>query len=149
MKTQINVNLITETITINKAFYNKSSIYGTDEYKMLKDAIHENPTFSIIITEVQKKSYKKLTFKRMEEYILTQDNSEANLTEFKAVKEIAKVKGSAYPLTKKWFLAKFPEYKLNEVSENETVTIIKKSETTKEDNKQAVIENAVILPKAM
>ena len=148
MYNHIKVDPSNKTLTISKAFDKRASIYGTDEFKALHGAIQDTG-YSVIVKTIQKNSHKHLTFKRMEEYILTQPNSEANLTEFKAVKEIAKVKGSAYPLTKKWFLAKFPEYKLNEVSENETVTIIKKSETTKEDNKQAVIENAVILPKAM
>lgn len=64
----------------------------------------------------------------MEAYIITQPNSEANLKEFAAVKIIAEAKGSKYPLTKKWFLQTFPEYKLNEVSEKETVTSLNKSE---------------------
>ena len=64
----------------------------------------------------------------MAEYINTQPNSEANLKEFEAVMKVAEAKGSKYPLTKKWFLEKFPKYKKNEVSDKETGTSLNNSE---------------------
>ena len=35
---------------------------------------------------------------------------------FEKVQEIAEAKGAKYPLTKKWFLKTYPEYKENEAS---------------------------------
>ena len=59
----------------------------------------------------------------MKSYIEAQPNSEKQLKVFEAVKRIAEMKGSKYPLTKKWFLNAYPEYKENEVKENETAKL--------------------------
>ena len=128
MKKNVKVNPIEKTITISKAFFKRASVFGSSEYYELRNAMKENPDYEVIITTVQKNVHKDLTFKRMEAYIRTQPNSEANLKEFRAVQEIAEAKGAKYPLTKKWFFKTFPEYKLNEVSENETEAILNKSE---------------------
>ena len=56
---------------------------------------------------------------RMVAYIKTQANSEENLRTMERVMLIAEAKGAKYPLTKKWFLETFPEYKENEVSKEE------------------------------
>ena len=127
-KSNMTIDHRNSTITVSKAFYNKASKYGTDEYRLLHRAMKDNPTFEIVIQESQKKSYNGLTFKRMEAYIMTQSNSEANLKEYSAVKKVAEAKGAKYPLTKKWFLQTFPEYKANEVSESEIGTSQDKSE---------------------
>ena len=52
----------------------------------------------------------------MKEYILTQPDSENRVKVFEKVQEIAEAKGAKYPLTKKWFLKTYPEYKENEAS---------------------------------
>ncbi|MEE3492184.1 hypothetical protein [Ruminococcus sp.] len=126
MNTTMYVNHADKTITITKAFNKRASIYGTDEFKMLHRAIQDTG-YSVIVKTIQKKSYNGLSFKRMEAYIMTQPNSEANLKEFKAVQSVATAKGAKYPLTKKWFLQTFPEYKVNEVSANETEAILNTS----------------------
>ena len=128
MSKNVTVNVIERTITISKAYYKKASIYGSSEYKELREVMSENATFKIVFKTIDKKSYNGLTFKRMAEYINTQPNSEANLKEFEAVMKVAEAKGSKYPLTKKWFLEKFPKYKKNEVSDKETGTSLNNSE---------------------
>ena len=119
MKTNITINAIENTITISKAFYKKASVFGSAEYKELRSAIKDNPTAEIIFKTSDKKTYKALTFKVMEAYIKTQPDSEKMLMKFEAVKRVAKAKGSLYPLTKKWFLKAYSDYKVNEVSEAE------------------------------
>lgn len=80
----------------------------------------ENPNYKIVIVgNADKKTYGKLTFQRMREYIATQANSKENLEMLERVMKIAEAKGAKYPLTKKWFLETFPEYKENGVSEQE------------------------------
>lgn len=120
MKKQITVNLSENTITVSKAFYKKASAYGTPEYSALRGAMMENPTFEIIFKTMEKKTYKALTFKVMEDYIKTQPDSDKMLMRLAAVKRIAKTKNSLYPYTKHWFLKTFPAFKENEVSEAET-----------------------------
>ena len=136
-KSNIAIDITTKTIIISKVFYKKATAYGTAEYKELRNAIQENPTIEISFKTVEKKTYRNLTFEVMEAYIITQPNSEANLIEFAAVKTIAEAKGSKYPLTKKWFLATFPEYKNNEVSKDETKTITQKSESNTNTSEEA------------
>lgn len=117
------VNHEDKTLTVSKAFYKKASIYGTPEYNELKAAMRDNEGYGVEFKTSEKKTYKNLNFKRMEDYIKTQPDSEAKLMEFEAVKMIAEAKGSKYPLTKKWFLLTYPEYKENEVSQSETETL--------------------------
>ena len=47
----------------------------------------------------------------MTDYIKTQANSEAEIRKYEVVRHIAKIKGSEYALTKKWFLNAYPAYK--------------------------------------
>ena len=124
----INVDIIAKTITISKAFYKKASDPRTAEYRDLRTVIIENPTFEIVFKTSNKKSYNGLDFDRMKEYIETQPNKEANLTELEKVMNIAEAKGAKYPLTKQWFLKTFPEYKNSEVSSKEIGTTQNNSE---------------------
>ena len=119
-RNNITVNHEDNTLTVSKTFYKKASIFGSREYYELRAAKQENESYSIEFKTSDKKTYKALTFKRMEDYIKTQPDSETRLMEFEAVKHIAEIKGGKYPLTKKWFLMTYSEYKGNEVSENET-----------------------------
>ena len=131
MKKQTNavvVNPIAQSITISKAYYKRACTYGTVEYYEFRTILSENVGFSIEFKVIEKKTYKSLTFERMEEYIKTQPNSQKQLITFAAVQRIAEKKGSKYPLTKKWFLNAYPEYKENEVSANETAELEKQLE---------------------
>lgn len=119
-------NQMVAEIRVSTAFNNKASKYGTDEYrtlhKILRDNANNNPRIVIVRNE-KKKTYNGLDFDKMEEYIKTQPNSEKNLQTFEAVKRVAKAKGSMYPLTKKWFLDKFKDYKYS-VTEEETLSAL-------------------------
>ena len=110
-KSNITVNAIEKTITVSRSFYKKASNYGTNEYKELRKAVRYNHDFTIEFKKVQKKTYNGLDFSRMADYIKTQPNSDERLAEFEEIKTIASAKGSLYPLTKKWFLETYPEYK--------------------------------------
>lgn len=114
------VDFIEQTIVISKAFSKKASVFGSEEYRALRAAKMENPTFEIVIKTVDRKTYNGLSFERMAEYIETQPNSEQRLKEFEEVKRIAKAKGGKYPLTKKWFLDTYPEYKESDIKTAES-----------------------------
>ena len=124
----IAANLIDNTLTVSKTFYKKASVCGSTEYYELRQAMIENPGFKIVFKSIEKKTYNGLTFAVMKAYIETQPNSEKQLKVFEAVKRIAEMKGSKYPLTKKWFLNAYPDYKANDVKENETKTLISDDE---------------------
>lgn len=128
MKTNIAIDLEKNTMSISNAFYKKACLYGTPEYYELRQAKIENPEMKIIFKSISKRKYNGLTVKVMKSYIEAQPNSEKQLKVFEAVKRIAEMKGSKYPLTKKWFLNAYPEYKENEVKENETEKLVADSD---------------------
>ena len=119
-KTHITIDYQTHTLDMTKSFYKKACKVGSPEYRELREAMKENEGYSInIVSNDSKRSYRALTIERMREYIKTQANSEENLTTLDRVIKVAEAKGAKYPLTKKWFLLTFPEYKETEVSEEE------------------------------
>ena len=78
-KNAVAVNPIAKTITISKAYYKKACIYGTSEYYEFRTVLSENEGFTVDFKVIEKKTYKSLTFERMEEYIKTQPNSQKQL----------------------------------------------------------------------
>ena len=57
----------------------------------------------------------------MEKYIIdTQPDSETALKKFEAVKRVAKAKNAYYPLTKKWFLKAYPDFKKEGITDEES-----------------------------
>lgn len=123
-KSNVEVNLMAETLTMTKAFYKKASKVGSDEYYELRKAMAENKGFKIVFKSADKKTYRKLTIEAMADYIKTQPLSAERLIEFAAVQVIAETKNAKYPLTKKWFFETYPEYKQSEVKVSETDTLI-------------------------
>ena len=120
-KNQIFVDGKEKKLVMTKAFYKKACVFGSVEYYALRRAQAENEGFSV---EFQyrvsgKETHHGLKFKRMAEYIQTQPDAEARMLEFEAVKRIAKAKGAMYPLTKKWFFATYPQFKEDEIGDNE------------------------------
>ena len=125
---KIIINQMERTIVITKAFYKKACMYGTNEYYDLQKAISENRDYRIVFKTSEKKTYHGLTLERMKEYIKTQPDCEENLKSFEAVKKVAKTKGALYPLTKKWFLERFKDYKLNEITSDEQEKLMESDE---------------------
>ena len=62
---RISVNAINSSIVVSKAFYKKACAYGTNEYTLLHKAMSENPAYQVVIAEVKKQAYSKLTFDRI------------------------------------------------------------------------------------
>ena len=93
------------------------------ECKALMRMLSEHPSFHVAEKEIRKKSgkqtYKGLTFQAMTDYIKTQPNSKDEIKKYEVVRRIAKIKGSEYALTKKWFLNAYPAYKEKAIVEQE------------------------------
>jgi len=143
------VDPINETITITKAYYKKACTYGTKEYYEFRTIRKENENFEIVFKTIEKKTYKDLSIGRMEEYIKTQPNSEKQLLVFAAVQNIAEKKGAKYPLTKKWFLKNYPEYKMNDTSNNEMASLIEAAAAELDELEAEEMNNISKLPKAV
>ena len=119
MRKNLLINIIERKIEVSNAFYKRACKYGTEEYRVLMDALQENPEFEVKIKTSKKKTYSKLTFQVMKDYIETLPDRDEKLALFEAAKNVAKTKGGLYPITKHWFLETFPEYNLKVVSESE------------------------------
>lgn len=108
------INFFNKTITGTKASFNKAGKGFGPEYEELAAKMAAHPDFTLEVKEQKhkttkaKKTYDGLDFKFMEDYIATLANAKALITEYEAVKKMAKDCGTkTYPLTKKWFLGKF------------------------------------------
>ena len=114
------VDFADKAIKCSKVAYERACKGQEPEYSELCALVEKHPTFDVKIKTASetatKNMYRNLTFDKMREYIKTQPNSEEALEEMGIVIEIAKAKNAKYPLTKKWFLTKFPEYKEKEAS---------------------------------
>lgn len=117
MKT-IAINHKNRTIVITKAFDKMASIYGSDEYIMLREAKLDNPGYKVVVksTKQKKETFKGLDYSYMEKYIIAHnDEDETIMKEFemmRATSEEAKallVEPASYFEVKEWFLATFPE----------------------------------------
>ena len=125
MRKHFTYNFIDRTINGSKAAINRANKGMNPEYTELTEMLAEHPDFKVIVKSPTKKegkkTYKKLTFERMEEYITTQFKDttilDKKIIELKSIMEVAETKGAKYPLTKKWFLATYKEYKVNDVAE--------------------------------
>lgn len=113
MKNLFAYDFVNETIVASKTTLKKAGKPGTTEYKALMKMMKGQPTFKIAEKEINvnesKNTHKGLTLAVMIAHIEKQSNSEELMEEFEAVKEFGK-----YPLTKKWFLDKFPTFKISE-----------------------------------
>ena len=109
---QYEVDFINSKIVLTKKFYKAATILNTPEYTTLMQLRHDNPGFAVELREIKKKegkkSYRNLTYKNMEEYIITLEGEESeNLKEFNNVLKLSKVQAGPYAYVKTWFLKKY------------------------------------------
>ena len=148
MRKYFNYNFEEKAIIGSKAAINRANKGLNPEFRELSKMLAEHPEYSVqekvINQKKDKQSYSNLTFDRMKEFISTKEDSKQRLLEFEAVKAVAAAKGAKYPLTKKWFLAKYTDYKEHEITDEETKALLKKGEEA--TNK--LLENADLLKAA-
>lgn len=109
---QYEVDFINSKIVLTKKFYKAATILNSPEYTTLMQLRRDNPGFAVELREIKKKegkkSYRNLTYKHMEEYIITLEGEESeNLKEFNNVLKLSKVQAGPYAYVKTWFLKKF------------------------------------------
>ena len=101
------INYNENTIIATKAFLKEAGIYNSEAYNILKGLRADFPDCKVEL----KKTYGKLTYERMEEYIVfVEGNETATLKEFETVKKMATFKASPYAFTKKWFLDRYKDF---------------------------------------
>ena len=109
---------------VTKAFQKQARIYGTEEYKLWKKVLSENPNVTMTVKTIKKnpdkKTYKNLTYANMEKYIKTQANSEELLEKLRMERERSEIQTNPYRSVLAWFLKEFPDYDSYKEFFNET-----------------------------
>lgn len=102
------------TAQVTKAFQKQARIFGTEEYKLWKAYREDFPNATMTTKKIKKNpdkaTYKNMTYKNMEAYIKTLDNSAALLKEYEMAKTQSDVQTSPYRAVLAWFLKTFPNY---------------------------------------
>ena len=113
-KNAILLNIEDNTATVTKEFMKKSCIFGTEEYKIMRQFRAENPDIHVTTKTIKKNpnknSYKNLTYENIEKYIKTLDKAAELLKEFETAKEQSGIQSSPYRAVLAWFLKTFPDY---------------------------------------
>lgn len=118
MKNYFKYDFIKKAIVGSETAIKRANSGKGNEYLELCQMLAEHPNFKVVPKEIKvnenKKKYKGMTIERMKKYIALQSDSKEVLQYFEQVLKIAEAKGVKYPIAKKWFLSKYPEYKENE-----------------------------------
>lgn len=113
MTNYLKIDLIAERIIMDRTFAKTASIVGSANYNLLQEARRDYPGYGVITRSIRKKEdkecYRGLTYKYMEDYILTHANAAANMAEYHQQLLLAKCHSIRYANIKKWFLAMYPE----------------------------------------
>ena len=101
------INFETKSIEVSKAFVNKASHFGTEQYEELRAVMRDLPDFTVMVKAAPKprRSYMKgLTYEFMESFIALNDEDGSIMQDFLCLRH-----GCSYAEVKRWFFAKFPE----------------------------------------
>lgn len=111
---QYEIDYINAKIILTKKFAKAAGILNTPEYATLMQLRHDNPDFTFELREIKKKegkkSYRNLTYDRMEEYIIVREGKDSQaLKDFYQVKKLSTVQAGPYAYVKSWFLEKYKD----------------------------------------
>lgn len=122
------VDYIAGSITVTKSFAKAASIWGSNEYNLLKQLRADNPSFTVLVREIEKKegkrSYHNLNYENMRKFIaaLEGENSAA-LNELSKIIEIATIQSAPYTYVKKWFLSRYKDVMDNVTDTSDLVVL--------------------------
>ena len=109
------INYANRTIEISKAFANKASVYGSDEYSLLKEARKDNEGFAVVVVSTNRKVSKnsKITMADIERYIsFHDDEAGSKMKTFEGLKNAKKngeLRDVSFFEIKKWFFETFAD----------------------------------------
>ena len=115
--TTITVNDKNRTIELTKTFATAASKFNSDEYKELKAARLDNPTYRVVTVakKTARPKFKGLTYEYMEMYIAKHDDDAKSIMgEYKVLRaqteeaEEALAVSASYNEVREWFFDKFP-----------------------------------------
>ena len=113
----MNIDFVTNTITLTKAFHEAAKEFGSEEYTKLQLVISDNPNMKVVVRTTRsgnrKCDYKGLTYEYMRKFIRTMDRD--NMIVFEEVidhyKDFGQTGGELYQNVKVWFLENYPRHK--------------------------------------
>lgn len=116
------IDHINAKVILTKQFAKSASILNTPEYLTLLELRRNHPDYTFELREIRKKegkkSYRNLTYERMEDYIITRDGKGSDAhKEFEQVKKLSQVQAGSYGYVKKWFLKKYEDEFMKEAED--------------------------------
>ncbi len=146
-------DIITKTLTITAEFAKEMGNPESKEYALVVQIQKDFPGLRIVKrthktpTSYNNKNgrktkcnqFKNLTYERMEKFITALPEHGEYLREFEAVKGMASVsRPNGYPLVRKWFEKRFPQYHKNPLFYlDNTPNLVKASEVIQEAEQEA------------
>ena len=118
MKNTLKINFATKEIIMDRTFAKKCTNTNSEEYAHLQGVRRDYPDYKVITRKIkknqEKETYKGLTYRYMENYILNHETEETALAVIKEFNELRTIsechrRGLRYPTIKRWFLNKYPE----------------------------------------
>lgn len=130
MKNNIRFDFITNTITVNKGYYEKVCMPGTDEHKEFMQLKADYPNMRIALRKVnagnRKSTTKGLTYAYMRRFIALMDSK--NLSTFDRVQLHYEMyeedRTVVYHYVKDWFIRTYPYHKDMIVEAEPQATIV-------------------------
>lgn len=113
--TNYQINYTENTITVSKRYLKEASIIGSAAYNELARVRKDLHDFQIIPREINKKpgkkTYGKLTYQAMEEFIrdYEEENAPAVLAEYELIKQYSQFRAGKYAFVKTWFLNRYKD----------------------------------------
>ena len=108
-----NIQIENDHYVATKKFLAKAKYFGTPEYNELRAAMADNPGFKVeartIKKNPEKNTYKHLTYKNMENFILTVEPDA--IRAYNLARQRSKIQASPYKWMVRWFNEQFPDYK--------------------------------------
>ena len=117
------INHFQAKVILTKQFAKAASTLNTPEYMTLLELRRNHPDYTFELREIRKKegkkSYRNLTYERMEEYIIAREGKDSDaLKEFEKVKILSQVQTGPYAYVKSWFLKKYEDAFKKEEEDN-------------------------------
>ena len=118
MKNTLRVNHAQRVLVMDRTFAKLSVNVRYEEYAILQRARQDYPTYAVVTRRIKRnpnrETYAGLTYRYMENYILTHevgDAAEQVMREYRELRLISECHSKArrYPAIKSWFLKRYPE----------------------------------------
>ena len=101
------VQFAARTIELTKKFSKKAAVFGTQEYRMMREVLKDFPDFEVVVKAVPKSNQtylKGLTYDYMVSHIARVDTDGSIMRDFEILRQ-----GCSYFQIKNWFMTLFPE----------------------------------------